>query len=487
MVFNSAIFLFAFLPVLYAVYRLVPGLRAKNAVLLVFSLLFYCFGSLAHLPLLVASILVNWAAGRGLGAWPKEKKRARKLILTVTVILNLGTLAAYKYLGFIAGNLEALFGAPLSVPSLGLPLGISFFTFTGLGYVIEVYRKPSNMEKNLFRTALFISLFPNLLSGPILSWKNAAPQLAERTCTPEKTAKGLRRFIVGLAKKLLVADIVGGIADAAYSGGALNASLAWLGTLAYAVQIYFDFSGYSDMALGLAGVFGFEFPENFLQPYTALGMTDFWKRWHISLTTWFRNYLYMPMVMSKPLKKLYKRWAGQYGRPTANRLSILIPSAVVWLLTGLWHGAAWSYILWGLWHGLFCVLEGVGLIKTEGLKTTAGGRLVLRLYTILVILMGTVLFRAGSLAAAGWIYAAMFTGFGAAPAAILVLQQCVTGLSVFCLFVGIVGSAGALPRLRTVCGRWGEGASWVLCLGLLVLCVMNMAVNGFQPFIYLQF
>ena len=487
MVFNSAIFLFAFLPVLYGVYRLAPGARAKNAVLLVFSLAFYCFGGLRFLPVLLLSILVNWGAGRILGALPKTRKSPRRLVMILTAVLDLGALAAYKYLGFLAGTLNALTGASLPVLSLGLPLGISFFTFTGLGYVIEVYRKPANMEKSLFRTALFISLFPNLLSGPILSWRTAAPQLEERTCTPEKTAAGLRRFIVGLSKKLLIADIVAGVADAAYGGGALNAGLAWLGTLAYAVQIYFDFSGYSDMALGLASVFGFDFPENFAEPYTALGMTDFWKRWHISLTTWFRNYLYMPMVMSKPLQRLYKRWAGRYGRPRANKLAILIPSAVVWLLTGLWHGASWSYILWGLWHGLFCVLEGVGLLPAEGLKRTAGGRVLLRLYTILVILMGTVLFRAGTLSGAGRVFAAMFTGFGSDPAAVLALQQCVTGLSVFCLLAGLAGSAGVLGRLRTVTGRWGEGLSYVLCLGLLVLCIMSMAVNGFQPFIYLQF
>ncbi len=487
MVFSSAIFLFAFLPVLYAVYRLVPGLRAKNAVLLLFSLVFYCFGSLAHLPVLIGSILVNWGAGRILGAIEKDRKPRRRLALTAAVIVDLGLLGAYKYLDFFVGNLNAILGTAIVLPGLGLPLGISFFTFTGLGYVIEVYRKPQNMARSLLKTALYISLFPNLLSGPILSWRAASSQLDDRTCTPEKTAAGLRRFVVGLAKKLLVADIVAGIVDAAFSGGALDARLAWLGAVGYAVQVYFDFSGYSDMALGLASVFGFDFPENFDHPYIALDLTDYWKRWHISLTAWFRNYLYMPMVMSKPLQRLYKTWAAKYGRAKANKLSILIPSAVVWLLTGLWHGPAWTYILWGVWNGVFCVLEGVDVISTAKLKKSLGGRVLLRAYMLLVVILGAVLFRAESLARTGQILAAMFTGFRFTPAVTLTLQKCVTGLSMTSLLAGVVGSTALLPWLQSHTGRWGEPVSYALCGGLLVLCVMSMAVNGFQPFIYLQF
>ena len=485
MVFSSAIFLFAFFPVLYAVYRLTPGIRAKNVILVLFSLLFYCFGTVKYIPVLVISILVNWAAGRVLGA--TEKKPARKFVLTIAVVINLGMLAAFKYLDFFTENVNAVFGTSLTLPGLGLPLGISFFTFTGLSYVIEVYRKPKNMAKSLVKTALYISLFPNLLSGPILSWRVAAPQLEDRVCTPEKTARGLRRFIVGMAKKLLIADIVAGAADAAFGSAVMDARLAWLGAVGYALQVYFDFSGYSDMALGLAGVFGFEFPENFDHPYIALDLTDYWKRWHISLTTWFRNYLYMPMVMSKPLQKLYKTWAARYGRVKANKLSILIPSAVVWILTGLWHGPAWTYILWGLWNGLFCVLEGTGVLSTAKWKKSVGGRILLRVYMLLVVLLGAVLFRAGSLDQAGQMTAAMFTGFRFTAEATLTLQQSLTGLRVFSLAAGIVGSTAIVPWLRKHTGSWGEPASYIACAGLLVLCVMSMAVNGFQPFIYLQF
>lgn len=488
MVFSSAVFLFLFLPVLFAVYHIVPGIRGKNIILVLFSLVFYCFGNLAHLPLLLASVLVNWGAGRVLGALDgKTRKKTRRLVVSLAVALNIAVLAVFKYADFFVENANAVLGTGWTLPGIALPLGISFFTFTGMSYVIEVFRKPANMSRGLLKVMLYISLFPNILSGPILSYKVAAPQLEERTCTVEKTARGLRRFILGMAKKVLVADIVGGVVDAIYAGGVVDARLAWLGVIGYAIQIYFDFSGYSDMALGLAGVFGFEFPENFNQPYTALGITDFWKRWHISLTTWFRNYLYMPMVMSRPLQRLYKRWAAKYGRPRANRLSILIPTAVVWLLTGLWHGAAWTYVLWGLWHGLFALLEGVGILRLEGLKKSLPGRVVVRIYTMFVILLGTVLFRSGSMAQVGQMLGAMFAGWRFLPEATLLLQREMTGLAVFCFGVGIVGSLGVVPWLRKHTGRWGEPLSYVVSGALLVLCIMSMAGSGFQPFIYLQF
>lgn len=487
MVFSSAIFLFAFFPTAYAVYRLTPGIRAKNAVLLCVSLVFYSFGGLGRVPVLLASILVNWAAGRVLGAWGKERRAARRTVMTAAAVLNIGLLVCCKYLGFFAETLNALTGLSLPVPSIALPLGVSFFTFTGLGYVIEVYRRPANVSRSLVHTALYIAFFPTILSGPILAWKPTAPQLAERSCTPEKTARGLRRFVLGLAKKLLIADVVGAFVDAVYAGAAVDARAAWLGALGYAVQIFFDFSGYTDMALGVAAVFGFDLPENFRQPYTALGMTDFWKRWHISLTTWFRNYLYMPVVMAKPQQRLYKKWAAKYGRPKANRLAILIPSAVVWLLTGLWHGAAWSFVLWGLWHGLFCVLEGVGAIRTDGLAKSRGGRAVLHVYTIAVILVGTVLFRAESLAQAGSMLAAMAVGWRFTAAGTLLLQRSLTGLTAFCLAVGVIGCLPVVPWLRARAGRWGEPVSYAVCAALFALCVMSVAANGFQPFIYLQF
>ncbi len=485
MVFSSAIFLFVFFPAVFAAYHIVPGVRGKNVVLLLASLVFYSFGRLAYVPVLLGSVLINWGAGRLLGA--VESRRKRRVVAVVAAILDLGALGVFKYLDFFVGNINAIVGTDIPLPSIPLPLGVSFFTFTALSYVIEVYRKPGNMAESFLDTALYISFFPTILSGPIVQWKTAAPQLRERTCSAEGTARGIRRLIVGMAKKLLIADIVGKLVDGIYAGTVVDARLAWLGAVGYAVQIYFDFAGYSDMAIGIGQVFGFALPENFDRPYTALGLTDFWKRWHISLTTWFRSYVYMPLVMSGPLQGLYKKWARKYGRAKANKLSILIPMAVVWLLTGLWHGAAWNFVLWGLWHGSFCALEGVGLIPVRKLEKSGPGRWVLRLYTWLVILLGVVLFRAGSLAQAGQMLGAMFAGWRFTPAGTLQLQVLCTPLAVSVLAFGL--AASLIPGGWTAWREksWFQPLSYVLCLGLFALCVMNMAQSGFAPFIYLQF
>ena len=483
MVFGSAAFLFGFLPVLFILYRLTPGIKAKNVLLILFSLIFYAFGKLSYVPLLLGSALVNWGAGRLLDAVEKR----RKLILTAAVVIDLGLLAVFKYLDFFIENIDAVFGVSIASAGLALPVGISFFTFTGLSYVIDVYRRPETMSRSFWRVLLYISLFPNLLAGPILSYKVAAPQIDDRRTGPELTARGIRRFIVGLAKKVLVADIAGGMVDAIFSQSVLDARIAWLAAVSYAVQIYFDFSGYSDMALGLGNMFGFVFPENFNQPYIARSMTDFWKRWHISLTTWFRNYLYMPMVMSKSRQRRYKKWAVRYGRRKADKLSVILPMAVVWLLTGLWHGADWTFVIWGVWQGLWCVLEGVGVIRTDKLERSMGGRIAGHVYTIFLVLLGVVLFRSDGLAQAGSLYAAMFAGWKFTAEGTLLLQKQLTGLNVACLAIGVAGSAVPLSWLKSHTGRWGSPASYAVCAALFALCVMCMAGGGFAPFIYAQF
>ena len=485
MVYSSAIFLFAFFPAAFVLYRLVPSVRGKNLLLLALSLVFYAFGRLAYVPLLLGSILLNWGAGRLLGRL--EDKRARRAVGATAVAVNIGAMALFKYLDFVIANLNALLGTAIPAAGIPLPLGISFFTFTAVSYVVEVWRKPANMAESFLDTALYISFFPVILSGPIVPWKTAAPQLRERSATAEDAARGIRRFIVGMAKKLLIADVVGTLVDGLYASGAPDARLAWLGALGYAVQIYFDFAGYSDMAIGLGRCFGFALPENFNMPYRSLGMTDFWKRWHISLTSWFREYVYMPLVMTKPLRKLYKKLSARYGRAKANRLSILIPMSAVWLLTGLWHGAAWHYVLWGLWHGLFCALEGVGLISVPTLKKTGAGRVALGVYTDLVVLVGTVLFRAEDLAQAGRMLAAMFAGWRFTAAGTLSLQTAANGLNIACLAAGIALSLAPPLKGRLAEGTAVQAAGYLGSLALLALCVMAMAHGGFAPGIYLQF
>ena len=484
MVFSSAVFLFGFFPAAFVLYRIVPGIREKNVVLLGLSLVFYAFGRLAYVPLLLLSVALNWGAGRLLGRL--KEKRARRAVGVTAVALNVCAMAVFKYLDFAIANVNALLGTAIPPAGIPMPLGISFFTFTAISYVVEVWRKPANMAESFLDTALYISFFPTIVSGPITPWRTAAPQLRQRVCTAEDAARGIRRFIVGMGKKLLIADVVGQLVDGVYASQALDARLAWLAAVGYAVQIYFDFAGYSDMAIGIGRCFGFKLPENFDRPYRALGLTDFWRRWHMSLTAWFRNYVYMPLVMTRPLQRLYKKWAAKYGRDRANRLSILIPMGVVWLLTGLWHGAAWHFVLWGLWHGLFCALEGLGLIPVKKMEATAGGRLALRVYAAAVVLLGTVLFRAESLARAGEMIGAMLAGWRFTAAGTLTLQTAVNGLNMACLLAGVVLSLIPAPR-RQPEGPWKEAAGYIASLALLAVCVMAMAHSGFTPFIYLQF
>ncbi len=482
MVFNSAMFLFAFLPVVFVLYRLLPGMRAKNTLLAGFSLLFYAFGSPAQALLMLCAVLVNWLAGRLLAG-----QRARRVVFIAALVLDLGLLFAFKYLDFFTGILNALLGLSLPLPGLALPVGISFYTLSGLSYLIEVWREPTRASRRFGRVLLFMGMFPTAAAGPILNWAAFEPQLDERECTVEKTAAGLRRFVLGLSKKLLVADVLGRFVDAVYGSAVLDARLAWLAAFAYAIQIYFDFSGCADMAIGLGGMFGFALPENFRLPYLAASVTEFWSRWHMSLTAWFRTYLYYPLTMSRGLNRWRKRLAAAGHKKAASRVVSVAALAVVWLLTGLWHGPSWCYILWGVWHGLFNILEGVKLIDTRRIGKKPGGRILLHVYTFMVTLLGAVLFRSADLAQAGHMFAAMFTGFRFSAEGTLLLQKSLSALTAAAFAVGVAGSVGVLSWLRRRTGRAGERASYILCVGLFVLCVLAMAGGGFRPFIYAQF
>lgn len=482
MVFNSAMFLFAFLPVVFALYRLTPGQKAKNILLAALSLLFYAFGSLGHALLMLASAAVNWLAGRLLA-----REKGRKAVFLAALIVDLGLLFAFKYLDFFTDIVNSLLGLDIPMAGLRLPVGISFYTLSGLSYLIEVWRDKERVSRSFVRVWLFMGLFPTAAAGPILNWAAFEAQIDGRECSAEKTAAGLRRFIVGLSKKLLVADVLGRFVDAVYAAEIVDARLAWLAALGYAVQIYFDFSGCADMAIGLGGMFGFELPENFRLPYLAGSITEFWSRWHMSLTAWFRTYLYYPLTMSKGLNRLRKRLSAAGHKKASSRVVSVAALGVVWLLTGLWHGPSWCYILWGVWHGLFNILEGVKVIDTKKIAQKHGGRVLLHIYTFLVTLLGAVLFRSADLGQAGGMFAAMFTRFAAAAEGTLLLQKSFSGLTALAFAAGIAGSVGALGWLKKRTGRVGEITSYVLCAGLLVLCVLVMAGGGFRPFIYAQF
>ena len=332
MVFSSPIFLFAFLPAVFLLHALLPGTRARNVLLAGASLVFYAFGQLGYLPLFLISVLFNYLAGRLL-AGRRKKSRA---VLAAAVVVNLGLLGVYKYADFVL----AMFSLP--TPGLLLPIGISFYTFQGLSYVIDVYREPESGTRDFGKLLLYLAFFPQLIAGPIVKYHEIAPQLDERSCSPEQTEAGILRFVWGLGKKLLLADAIGAIADPVFTGGTGDVRLAWLGALCYTLQIYYDFSGYCDMAVGLGRMFNFSIPENFNSPYKSHSVPEYWTRWHATLTRFFTNYIYTPILMHGVRKKKRKQY-------------ILITPLIVYFISGFWHGASWTFIIWGMMQGIATV------------------------------------------------------------------------------------------------------------------------------------
>ncbi len=453
MVFSSAIFLFAFLPVCFLLYRLVPSQRGKNALLALASLLFYAFGQLQYLPLFFGSVALNYCAGRLLAG----RGRYRKAVLVLAVALNLGVLGLFKYADFLLRNLG------LEVLGILLPIGISFFTFQGLSYVIDCWRRPETATRDFLKLLLYISFFPQLIAGPIVKYHEISAQIDARACTPEATEAGIFRFVLGLAKKLLVADALGKVADTVFGGAYGDIRLAWLGAVCYTLQIYYDFSGYSDMAIGLGGMFGFTIPENFRHPYAAVSIRDFWRRWHISLSSWFKEYLYIPLGGNR---------RGR-ARTALNRL-------LVFLCTGIWHGANWTFVVWGLGHGLLSSLEDAGLIPVKKLARSRAGRLLCRVYTLLCVTLLFVVFRAESLTAAGAMLAALFTP-SLSAAGSLTLARLLSGA--FCLTLGAALLFSFELKLPAP-PLWLKRA---LLFALLGLSMLSLATGGFHPFLYFQF
>ena len=458
MVFSSAIFLFVFLPAVFLLDRLARGVRLKNALLLAASLIFYAFGQPVYLPLLLVSVLLNYLCGLlAAGRYPR-------LGVGIAVAGGIGMLAVYKYADFAIGTVNSLFGLSLPLTGIALPIGISFFTFQGLSYVIDVYRDRTLVSRSFFKVLLYISYFPQLIAGPIVKYHDIEKEIDARHTTPQETALGIRRFICGLAKKLLLSNAMGQMADTVFAlpAGEIGMFAAWTGAVCYTLQIYFDFSGYSDMAIGMGHMFGFHFLENFNYPYASTTIKEFWRRWHISLSTWFRDYLYIPLGGNRKGR----------GRTWVNRF-------LVFFATGLWHGASWNFVLWGLWHGLFSVLEDCGALPVKRFK----GRLTGRVYTLLVVVLGFTLFRADTLAQAGAMFAAMFTGIGlewAGTAAVCARLTPVFLLTLaFALALSFPVSKRFQPKNDTV--------TLAGALVLLVLCMFNLSAGTFNPFIYFRF
>lgn len=476
MVFSSVIFLCLFLPIVLGGYYLLPKREAKNLWLIAASLLFYAFSGLWYVLLLLFSVFCNYLAGLFVSG--------RKGVLYVAVAVNLGVLGVFKYLTFLVRTVNQLPGVAIAVPSIVLPVGISFFTFQGLSYVIDVYRN-ERLKSTRFRDVLlYIALFPQLVAGPIVRYEDVADEIKSRRHTLEQLANGLRRFIIGLSKKLMIADVCGSVVTLIYSAksSALDSRTAWLAAVCYLIQIYFDFSGYSDMAIGLGLCFGVHFKENFNYPYISASIQEFWRRWHISLSTWFREYLYIPLGGNRKGKaKTYR-----------NKL-------MVFFCTGLWHGANWTFIIWGLWHGFFIVAEDAakklfGLGKHGKNRRNPVETVLKHLYTLLVVLIGFVIFRADNMGQAFSMIGAMFSGIRASAQTGLLLAQCLTPLTMFALLFGLVGSTPVLPM---VCRKAEQQTgsvyvclrvlSYVGALILLLVDILHLSAASYVPFIYFQF
>lgn len=478
MVFSSIIFIFYFLPVFLLGYYL-SGWR--TGVLLAGSAAFYVWGEGPYIFVLAALILANYAGSRAIAAM--EGAGRRRLMLTALVALDLAVLGVFKYAGFLAHNLNAL--APgLGVPELklALPLGISFFTFQLISYVADVYWRRVAVEPSLTRFAAYILMFPHLIAGPIVRFAHIAEELHADRRNSGRIGLGVQYFIVGLCQKVLVANSVAPLADHAFGlGAALDPATAWLGALAYALQIYFDFCGYSNMAIGLAFMLGFTFPKNFDHPYAARSITDFWRRWHISLSSWFRDYVYIPL-------------GGNRGGAAKTVRNLL----VVFLLTGVWHGAAWTFIVWGLYHGAFLLIERFGLSRV----LAAGPRVLSHAYALLVVMVGWVFFRADTLTHALDYLRVMAGLFGAAPLPVATLVR-LDPQTLAAMGLGVIFAVPTLPwlldRLRTprlAPARTLEPrldtqgvhvlATPVLIAGLL-LSVAVLAGTTLNPFLYFRF
>ena len=471
MIFSSFLFLFLFLPVVLVVNRFLP-LKVSNVFLLIASLLFYFTGEGTLTILLIASILWNYLFGLLLKI-DRKNLSINQILLGLGVTGNLSILIYYKYLGFIISNLGFLNFIPKSnYSSLVLPIGISFFTFQGISYIIDVYRKSEQAEKNPIKVGLYISFFPQLIAGPIIKYHEIVHYLSDRTINLDQSVKGTFRFIRGLAKKIILANNFSIIADTIFETdiSSLPTSLAWLGIITYSLQIYYDFSGYSDMAIGLGLIMGFKIPENFNYPYISKSIREFWRRWHISLSTWFRDYLYFPL-----------------GGNRKGRYRTYLNLAIVFFITGLWHGASYNFIIWGMLHGVFLIAER---IKPE--LFTRIPNLIKHIYTLMVVSLAWVFFRTDSLESAIGYFGRLFTFSNTGdfyPAIYL------NNYSIFILISGIILS---MPIRKYIIRKYSlmkitfsSNISFLIVgtvyLTLFIYCILELSIATHTPFIYFKF
>lgn len=505
MVFSTILFLCVFLPIVIIGYYILPG-RFKNVFLLLSSLFFYAWGEPKFIWIMLLSIACNYLLGLWLHrlAFAGRNDRQKKMVVALAVVINLGILFVFKYFTFAAASLRNLLHGDFPILEIALPIGISFYTFQGLSYIIDVYRQEGTMaengesisivQKNPIHLALYISMFPQLIAGPIVRYEDIRGELKERTHSAELFAAGIERFIIGLAKKAVLANVVGKLAESIFTSDYtyLGGGAAWLGAIAYTLQIYFDFSGYSDMAIGLGKIFGFHFNENFRYPYISKSIREFWRRWHISLSTWFRDYLYIPLGGNR-------------------RGNVYVNLLIVFLATGIWHGADWGFFLWGLWHGAFMLAERVysshkaKVNETEADETKADtqiNRAAVRpawasglvaltgwVYTMLVVVVGWVLFRIVDvpetlryLGIMFGIHRNEFVAYG--------IRYYLTNRNVFFTVLACVCALPVIPWIKEHMKKETMAVliiKRILLLALLIISFLFIINSSYNPFIYFRF
>ena len=469
MSFSTLFFLFVFLPVSLILYYVFPK-KLRNIPLVVLSLVFYAWGNPVYLILLLLSMAFNYVSGLQIAGY-KEAGRTgfARAAMIIAVAANLLLLGYFKYFAFLLETLNLIPGLNLSAPELSLPLGLSFYTFTVLSYILDVYMDRAPVQKNVLSYAVYATFFPKIISGPIVQYRDMMEQIeAERETPPAKIASGMNLFLVGLFKKVLLADNLGTVFGAVSGLETMSVGTAWLGMVLYSLQLYFDFSGYSDMAIGLSKMLGFDLDKNFDYPYRALNITDFWRRWHISLGAWFREYVYIPL-----------------GGSRCSKPKIFRNLLIVWLLTGLWHGASWSFIAWGLWHGAFAMLERF-VIKDKLDKVPAPIRIF---GTCLIAFLGWVMFFSGSLSNMVHYFGQMF---GAGHLGLFDSGfRYYFGSSWLLILAAVIGSGPLVRRLhQNLTYRRGGAAVYIsaaLYILLLVLCIASMVSSTYTSFLYFQF
>lgn len=466
MVFSSTIFLCVYLPLVLLGYYICPK-KGRNLFLLIASLVFYAWGEPKYVFLMIFSILVNYIFGRLMDKHRENKKRL-KLMLVLSVVIDLGLLSVFKYTDFVITNINAIFGSSFDLLNIALPIGISFYTFQAMSYTIDVYRDDVRVQKNLIDFGMYITMFPQLIAGPIVRYADVQDQLAERSVTTADFSEGIMRFVVGLGKKVLLANQMGAVWSDIYAlGGDVSALMAWTGAIAYTFQIYFDFSGYSDMAIGLGRMFGFKFPENFRYPYQSVSITDFWRRWHITLSTWFKEYLYIPL-------------GGNRRGLARQALNLLI----VWSLTGFWHGAGWNFVMWGLYYFVILFIEKLFLLKALDKLP----KFFRHVYALLLIIIGWVIFASDDVSVLLPYLGSMFGANGA-----------IGGMDVYTLLTKAVLliicciASTELPKklFLSAAGAMNEKAAFtlksVLMIALLALSMILLIGDSYNPFLYFRF